>query len=108
MSAISPKLKRLHKHFVRALGEQIKFVYSLNTLYFVRGKKNLLIKKTQREKLCEMTFVVLFTAWEKFLESSFDELVVDAPLWKAQGSGLQIPEINSGFRGRSIRHLGTE
>jgi hypothetical protein len=80
MRTASPKLARIKADFERVRKVQNDFVYSLESLQRYTGKKYVAIGPKQREILCEMAFVVLFTAWEQFLESAFETFVVEAPL----------------------------
>ena len=80
MTYVSPKLIRIRNSFERARSAQEYFVLSLPNVYRRQGNKGVPMGKSQRERLCEMAFVILFTAWEEFLESAFEMYVVDAPL----------------------------
>lgn len=80
MASVSPKLVRIRTGFERVRSAQESFVLSLPNMHRRQGNKSVPMGRTQRERLCEMSFVILFTAWEEFLESSFEVLVVDATL----------------------------
>jgi hypothetical protein len=59
---------------------QLNFSNSLSLIHKGGGRKCVSIGKIQQERLCEMAFIILFTAWEQFLENTFITLIVDAPL----------------------------
>ncbi len=80
MSLVSPKLKRIQENLERVRKEQTRFVLALHKICILDANQKRAISKTQRERLCEMAFVILFTAWEEFLERVFETMVVDAPL----------------------------
>jgi len=80
MTTTSPKLARVKADFERVRKAQEGFVYSMQSFRKYTGKKYVAISMKQQETLCEMAFVVLLTAWEQFLESSFETFVVEAPL----------------------------
>ena len=80
MAATSTRLNSVKKRFDRVCEEQKRFVIGLPMIVSMKGKRAVPISKTQRFKLCGMAFVVLFTAWEEFLESAFEALIVDARL----------------------------
>jgi hypothetical protein len=80
MTSVSPKLVRIRTRFERVRSAQESFVLSLPNMHRRQGNKSVPMGRTQRERLCEMSFVILFTAWEQFLESAFEMYVVDAPL----------------------------
>lgn len=79
MPAASASLENAKRRFERARTDQEAFILSLPSLQKRAGSRSIAISKTQQETLCEMGFVVLFTAWEQFLESAFESSVVDAP-----------------------------
>jgi len=80
MTTVSPSLARLKKRFAQVCKAQEGFVCSLPSLQKNLQGKSTAINASQQETLCEMAFVVLFTAWEQFLETSFETYVVEAPL----------------------------
>jgi len=80
MVSVSSKIARVKNNFDRVCKSQLDFSNSLPLIYKgVRGKF-ISIGKMQQERLCEMTFIILLTAWEQFLENTFITLIVDAPL----------------------------
>ena len=80
MSTTTPKLAQTRARFEEVRKAQEAFIQSLPSLEVRSGKKYHALDAKQRETFCEMAFVVLFTAWEQFLESSFENYVVEAPL----------------------------
>lgn len=80
MANISSKLAHTKAGFERVRKAQQAFVSSLPSLRRVSGTRSVAVDAAQQERLCEMSFVVLFTAWERFVESAFEWYVVDAPL----------------------------
>lgn len=80
MSTVSPKLLRAQSCFEKVRQAQENFVHSLPSFQNRAGGRCVNISSRQQETLCEMAFVVLFTAWEHFLESAFEAFVIDAPL----------------------------
>jgi hypothetical protein len=80
MAVVSPRLLRVRKHLEHVVEEQTNFISSLPILHKIRGTRATPINSVQREKLCEISFAVVFTAWEQFLERSFETYVIDAPL----------------------------
>jgi hypothetical protein len=76
---VSPKLTHTKAHFERSRKTQEEFISSLVSLCRHSDKRIIKISKQQQETLCEMAFVILFTAWEQFLENTFESLVIDAP-----------------------------
>lgn len=80
MADVSPRLVKVKKGFERAYKAQLEFSKSLASLQKVGGRKCVPIGRAQQERLSEMAFIILFTAWEQFLENSFITLTVDAPL----------------------------
>lgn len=80
MVSVSPKLARVKTNFDRVCKSQLDFSNSLPLIHKGREGRFISIGKIQQERLCEMTFIILFTAWEQFLETTFITLIVDAPL----------------------------
>jgi hypothetical protein len=80
MKIISPKLKRIRETFERVQKSQVEFFSSLPDIRRKVGPRYIPLATLQRERLCEMAFVVLLTAWEQFLEDAFQCYLVDAPL----------------------------
>lgn len=80
MVTVSPKLARVRARLERVRNTQQGFVSSLPSMRKVVASRSVVISPGQQERLCEMSFVVLFTAWEQFVESAFECYVVDAPL----------------------------
>lgn len=77
---ISPKLAQIKAIFERECKAQLDFADSLSSIHKGVGRRYVPISRTQQERLCEMSFIILFTAWEQFLENTFITLIVDAPL----------------------------
>jgi len=80
MASVSPKLARIREQFERIRKKQEDFITSLPAMHRIRGNRSVPMSKLQRERLCEMAFAILFTAWEQFLENAFETYVVDARL----------------------------
>lgn len=80
MASVSPKLARIKSRFERIRGVQEAFIVSLPDMYKRMNNRSVPISRAQQERLCEMAFAILFTAWEQFLEAAFETCVVDAPL----------------------------
>lgn len=80
MTFVFPKLVRIRTRFEEVRSAQESFIFSLPNMYRKWGNKSIHIGRVQQERLCEMAFVILFTAWEQFLENAFEKYVVDAPL----------------------------
>lgn len=80
MQNITTKLIRARNNFERAQKAQEEFVRSLPFIQKnIRGRC-IPINKEHQERFCEMAFVILFTGWEQFLESTFESRIVDARL----------------------------
>ncbi len=79
MTPVSPNLARIKARFERTRNDQEVFILSLPSMHKRAGKRSTSINSTQKERLCEMAFAILFTAWEQFLETAFETYVVDAP-----------------------------
>jgi len=80
MPTASAKLARVRARFEKTRKAQEDFLRSLPSLEKRAGSRCVAISSRQQETLCEMAFVVLFTAWEQFLENTFETYVVEAPL----------------------------
>ncbi len=80
MVFVSPELARIRTRFEHILNDQEDFILSLPYVCKKQDDKSVFLRITQRERLCEIAFVILFTAWEQFLESAFEISVVDARL----------------------------
>jgi len=72
MQAALSKLVRARMRFEHIQRIQLDFIRSLPSLRKAKGKRNYNIRIDQRERLCEMAFVAIFTSWEEFLETSFE------------------------------------
>jgi len=72
MQAALSKFVRARMRFEHVQGIQLNFIRSLPSLRKAKGKRHYNIRVDQRERLCEMAFVVIFTSWEEFLETSFE------------------------------------
>lgn len=79
MTFVLPRLVRIRSYFDRIRSDQESFVLSLPTMLRKPRNRAVAMSKSQQERLSEMAFVIMFTAWERFLEDAFESLVVDAP-----------------------------
>src|SRR5216117_4173581 len=70
------KIRKLRGRFLLIAKEELAFVRSLNQFQRRVDHRNYPLKASVRAKLCEMSFISLFVAWEDFLESTFEHYVV--------------------------------
>jgi hypothetical protein len=68
-------LVKAKRKFEKILHTEMMFVNSLPSLVRKAGSRYYPIKISVRERLCEMSFLVVFVAWEEFLEFTFEQYV---------------------------------
>lgn len=70
------KIYKARSKFERSIADEKAFVESLINLRRKSSGRYYSVPKKRKEKLCESSFLVLFTAWEDFLESTFENYLV--------------------------------
>lgn len=62
------------------LREELAFVAALPLLRVATGRRHMPLSRTRQERLCEVSFLAVFIAWERFLESTFEWYLAQAGL----------------------------
>lgn len=62
--------------FEKVTSHELRFVSSLPQLIRRVATRHYPLQRALRERLCEMSFLLIFTAWEEFLESTFELFLV--------------------------------
>lgn len=78
----SKKLNNIRFRFEKVITEELSFIRSLPQLKFRSSTRQYPVSKIRRERLCEMSFLVLFVAWEEFLESTFEHYLIAGQKYK--------------------------
>jgi hypothetical protein len=71
-----PKYNYINNRFINTLDNELSFVTSLNMLRRFNRGRHYNVSKERIEKICEMSFLIIFVSWELYLDSMFQHYIV--------------------------------